>query len=558
MTDNLIGQEKPKTLFFVISILLITVILFAVTVQVRKPWLGKLAGGNHQWLTGSTLLFTKNWYREGAWNLRFSTLENPKSIEFATVESRRRWISYPAGAFVPIYLISKIVGHEPTPSLVMKYNLLNHLLIALFLSLTIFFFLSLQLKFSYFNSFLFSTIPIFLELFLPGPFYWHQNVFYADQAILLPFVLVVFLEVIRPSVQKISVIDLLQGVLIFYGFLTDWLFVFVALVLYLSKIARSEIPYDKLLVFLKKSTKFWLVPAASLSLFALQLYSFDAFSALWTKFVFRAALDEQGQKYTADFGATFWDIYIGQSLGRPAGRILWLCLLIFLALALYIVLQGLFKKETNKDIIKVALLIGILLVPCFLTIYFLKNHSIIHKFTALKFSIPFSTIPFILVPAAFLTFLGKNSKKHFLTTLVALMMIALSGIYIINVYSNYHVLFPGENETFDQKIEAAQFISENTSYNEIVFSPDYKIDIYPPQLLSVSMKRVYKIKAVSQIQEQVKNVEGDFSVDFFVKGEKPEISPRLKILLPLAYDVIQKDNFRLYKIKKEDILSQKI
>lgn len=484
-------------------------------------------------------------------------LENPKSIEFATVQSRGNWISYPAGAFIPIYSISKIRGREPTPSLIMKYNLINHFLIALFLSLTIFFFLSLQLEFSYFNSFLFATIPIFLELFLPGPFYWHQNVFYSPQAVILPFVLVVFLEVIRPSTRNKSLIDVLQGVVVFYGFLTDWLFVFLAVFLYLYKIARAEIPYKKLPEFLKKSTKFWLGPVAALSVFALQLYRFDAFPRLWAKFVFRAALDKEGQKYTTDFGTIFWDTHIAQSLGRPASKILWLCLLIFLALGLYIILQGLFKRETNKDITKITLLIGVLLVPSFLMVYSLKNFSAIHKFTALKFSIPFSTIPFILVPAAFLAFLGKSSKKRFLTTAAALMMIVLSGTYLINVYSNYHILFPGENQTFNQKAEAAQFISENTSYKEIVFSPNFKIHNYPPQLLSISMKRVYKVDSVSQIQEQLKNVEGDFSVDIFVRGEKPKVSAGLKDLLPLAYDVIQKDNFHLYKIERKDIINQK-
>ncbi len=551
------GQEKSKTLLFVISLLLITIMLFAITVQIRKPWLGKLSRGNQQWLTGTTLIFTKNWYREGALKLRFATLEQPESIETATALQRTPWVSYPAGGVMPIFFISKIRGYEPTPSLVMKYNLMNHFFIAFFLSLIIFFFLSLQLKFSQLNSFLFAIIPIFLELFLPGPFYWHQNVFFFPQAVILPFVLVVFLEVLRLSAQKKSTINLLQGVVIFYGFLTAWIFVFVGLILYLSRIARAEIPLNKLSEFLKKSAKFWLAPVAALSLFAFQLYVRDAFSKIWSRFIFRTALAEEGQKYTVDFANKFWGNYIAQAFGAPATKIIWICLLIFLALGLYIIFQGLKKKKINKDIVQTTLLIGLLLLPCFLIVYFVKNSSAIHKWTALKFSIPFTTIPFVLIPAVLLTFLGKNPKKRLLTTLTALTMIILSGIYAINVYSNYLILFPTKNPEFEQKMEAAQFISENTSYRDIVFSPDYKIDPYPPALLSTSMKRVYKIKAISQIQELVKNVEEDYTVNFFVLDNETEVSPRLRDLLPLAFDEIKKDNFRIYRINREDIPIQK-
>ncbi len=480
-------------------------------------------------------------------------------MEFPTFESRRPWTSAPGGAYVPIYLLAKIRGHEPTPSMVMTYNLANHLLIALFLSLTIFFFLSWQLGFSYFNSFLFSTIPIYLDLFLPGPFWWHQNAYAPHTAVILPFVLVIFLEVIRPGIRNKFLVNLLQGAVIFCGFLIDWLFVFIAIFLYLYKIARAEIPYKKFPEFLKKSTSFWLVPIAAFSIYGLQLYIFNAFSKMWSRFVYRTALSEEGQEYTTNFFTAFWGDHIGESLGRPASIILWLCLLIFLALGLHIVFQKLLKKETPEDLSKITLLIGLLLLPCFSLVYFFTNTAAIHKWMALPFSIPFATIPFVLLPAAFLVFIGKNSKskKQFLTTLVALTMIVLSGVYLINVYSNYHILFPGKTQVFDDKAEAAQFILRNTSYDEMVFSPNFQIYVYPPQLLQITMKRVYKVDSVSQIQAQVKNVEGDFSVDIFLRGEKPKIPATLKDLLPLAYDVIQEDNFLLYKIKSDDILNLK-
>jgi len=136
-------KKKHIDRIAIILLILLTLSIFIYTVLIRSSWFGVLSPGHHQWLTGHAILHTKNWYNEGALKLRFGFFENPNSVEFPTLESRVFYFSYPPGALIPIYLISKLIAQEPNPALVMAYNLSNHFFITLFLSLTIFFFLNL-------------------------------------------------------------------------------------------------------------------------------------------------------------------------------------------------------------------------------------------------------------------------------------------------------------------------------------------------------------------------------------------------------------------------------
>lgn len=201
MTQNILKKKSLKTVFCIILLFSITFIAFAYTVEIREPWFGQLSTEGHEWLTGSTLKFSENWYFEGPINLKFAMLENPRSVEFPNLSSRIPYTAYLPGAIVPIYVLGELLGQNPTPSLVMGYNLLNHFLVAFFLSLMLFFFFR-QLKIDFLNSFLFSLIPLFIELLLPGPLYWFQNVFFADQAVILLFVLYIFLEIIKDDLKE--------------------------------------------------------------------------------------------------------------------------------------------------------------------------------------------------------------------------------------------------------------------------------------------------------------------------------------------------------------------
>lgn len=571
MKINKLTNETIKNIISVFLLFIITIGIFQYTVKIRKPWFGTLSAGHHQYNAGTTLRFSKNWYRESPLALKFGMIQNPKSIEFPTLLSRRPYTSYPPGAILPIYIISKLRRHEPTPSLLMKYNLLNHLFIAFFLSLIIFFFL-VHLKFGYLNSLILSTVPISLELLLPAPLYWHQNVFFADQAVILPFVLFIFFEAIRGNIQneKISkTTNFLQSLVLFYGFLTDWLFVFIAITVYIKRILNGEIKKD-IYSFTKTSVKYWFPGILALSLFTFQLYSLDGFPRIIGRFLFRSGLGAGGEKYTANFYNRFWEGHIARGYGEVAIVLLWGSLFLFVLSFIYIGFRHFRRKQIDKKMKETLSLIGVLLIPCFMQVYFLKNHSWVHDFSVLKFSIPLATVPFVLIPILIFSFLRldltslsleglrisyTNRRKvvELKLPLIILCIIMSVGIYLKYEHPRYKSFFPEPNKSYEK---IGEFISTNTQFRDIVFSPNFEIPISPPQQLSYAMKRVYKINSIFDIHSRVKNISKSYEINIFSIDDYKDRSSDLADLIFIAYDSRNTDNLYLYKIRKGDFLEK--
>jgi hypothetical protein len=527
-------NEKTKVLLCIILLFSITLVIFQYTVSIREPWFGELSDGHHQWLTGSTLEFTENWYNEGPVNLDFAMIQNPASIEFPTLLSRDPYLSYPPGTIIPIYFASEIIGHKPTVGLIMDYNLFNHFLIAFFLALIIFFFLR-YLKYDILNSFLFSIIPIMLELLLPAPLYWHQNAFFSDQAIILPFVVYIFLEVLRdrfrnlPKNRNIHILNILQNIVLFYGFLTDWLFVFIGLTVYIKRIVDGEIVLSREMffnkrinLFIKESIKYWFTPLLALFLFVVQIFAVGSFNSVLSKSLFRMGVTPTGETYLNN-GMNLFIGNITLNYGHVAVGLIAASLTFFILTSIYLIF-GRFKAHKNIFKIKRTLyLIGMLLIPCILQVLVFRNHSVIHDFSVLKFSIPLATIPFVLLPIMIFLFFEKSIDKKLKNInvlnkfnginrgLLALFLIVFvaASFYIVNEHSDYKIMFTAPNGTYEV---IGTSLEENTGYNDVVFSPDFEISENPPQQLAYSMKRVYQVNSTEDIKDKIKGINGNYDI----------------------------------------------
>lgn len=558
----------------VLVILTATACLFAYTVKIRSPWFGALALSHHQYQTADTLKNAKSWYREGPWNLLFANFYNPGSIEFPTLASRDYYATYPPGCIVAIYLAGLISGHEPAVSTAMAYNLANHFFIALFLSLTVFVFLR-QLGLGPWVCLGFSLVPVLLELLLPGPIYWHQSTFFADEAILLPFVLFVFLEVARYSVKErrwLDALDLLQAAVMFYGFLTDWLFFFVALVVFCKRLVESGFG-PGLSRFLARSIRFWSGGVLAMSLYAVQVYLLGGFSQVMTKFLRRSSflsgevpLDlHPAQKFSVF--DVFWGHHIPYSFGKPAAVLLLanlgLLLLIVGILAYRYRVKG---QEATVRIRRTAWLIAMFLVPCFMQVYFLKQHTLIHLFSALKFSLPLAVVPLVLTPVLLLFLIedlgpasnSEPAERRFITVSSALPFLMLSclflaGAYVYAEHPRYAKLFPQPDLSLET---IGNFISTNTVWNDVVFSPHFQVPEKPPEWLAYTMKRVYLARSMEDVTRKLRSIEGEYVADFFVIADyERTISPEVKAIIAKAESVKQQGPLKLYKISKKRFLA---
>jgi len=203
--------------------------------------------------------------------------------------------------------------------------------------------------------------------------------------------------------------------------------------------------------------------------------------------------------------------------GAMLTSILLISLIICSIIALFMILRYLRNKKIYEDINNTLYIIGILAIPCFLQILTFKDHTFFHEFSVLKFSVLYATIPFVFTPLLLYLvfkhskFINNNLKGRKINGLLILSLLCLTMVSGLVVYENPDKtnLFPDVNDNIKL---LGNSINKNVGYNDIVFSPDFEVRMNPPQIISYSMKRVYKVNSTDEIKEKIKNIEGDYRV----------------------------------------------
>ncbi len=430
------------------------------------------------------------------------------------------YLSYPSGAVIPVFLISEIMNHAPSVGLVMSYDLVNGFLVTLFLSLTVFFFLRrLQLRAN--HAFLFALIPILLELFLPEPFYYFQNSFFTDQAVILPFVLVVFLEVVREGRRGRfrSIVDLLQALVFFYGTFTDWFFVFIAFIFYLDRLFFGEIRFRPRKDFFKDSLKFATPPLAAIFVFLIQVTAMmwgdleNAAEWIKHKYVVRSGLNGSTSELGAGSGGYLHHIarWAKEGYGLFGLAVIAITVLFSIGIYFFVNWRKRQKRAVAPAIQSIARLSFIITVPCILQILAFLNHSAVHSFSVLKLSVPFATVPFVLIPVSLVMAVRSKKEagsfKYMFTAIIGAFILA--GFSIAQASPEYDHFFNPKN-TFWYHV--ADVTNKHTVADDVVFSPDMEVPYHPPQPVSLTMKKVYRVKTVSDVAQEIQNAHGSYRV----------------------------------------------
>lgn len=473
-----------------VILLAITAALFSYTVIIRKPYFEDYSV---DWPSGQIMIFSTNWLREGPVALKFAHLENPRSVEFENVSSRSYYVSFPCGATLPIYIISVMRGVEPTHNVLMIYNLANHFLIALILGLTVYIFL-LQLGYRTSIAFSFSIIPVVLELLLPAPLYNHQHIFFADQVVIIYFVLLIFLEVVRDVTKNkkgLVAINVSQGLLLFLGTMTDWLFIPIALTVYAKRLISGNIEL-RIKQFVQKSIVFWFPVTLALGLIVLQMKLLGLLPLLAQRFIDRAGLGGPRVIYAERFFAMFWMNHIMRGYGRIAVSLFFGSFAIFFISALYAIGKHIRAGRLNPAIPRILHLIGMVFIPCLLQVYILRSHSAIHDLSALKFSVPMAIVPFVMIPVMVCALFGNAIGKFSLSELrrssgmhassvKSLGVMIFVFLFLISYLAYIHPRFADLFPAYDSSPRTiGEFIASNTRYRDVVFSPNHKIPKVPP------------------------------------------------------------------------------
>ncbi len=548
-SDLIIKNVKLNPFFLIFMVI---TLLFIHSLCLRSDSFGT----SITWLTASTIKFVRNWLKENPFNIYFLHLHNPASIEFTTLSERDPYLSYPVGTTVPIYLISLLNSKVVSLRLVNAVNLINQYIIALTLSLTIFLLL-LKTRIQKVYSFLMAVSSGFYYIFLPGNLNFHLNYYWADMAVMLPFVLYVCIEMIgkyietSPNIAKLLKYG--QFLLAFYGALCDYLFYLVGITIFLKRILLKEFGESKKTI-INNVIVFSIPFIVALSTLLIQILYANGINKIIKIFLFRTGISEAGAKYTQSFFQSFWVEKFSSYYGLFGSIIFFSSIGILIFILLFSILK---KHKLNKNITNIQMLIefsSMVLLPCLLQVYLLKNHSAIHNFSILKFSLYQSIVPFVLIPtiSCLVMYDGKLSQRYF-SNIFSLTLI-LSSIYTLTVVPSFKDLFPSHTAGYSREL----FIRDNTSYDDIVFSSNYEIPASPPEKISFSDKRVYKVNTINKIVEMVDDLKGDYTINVFIDSrwtlEENENYQNILPLIDFADNIVNEGDYSLYKISKERFL----
>ena len=562
-----------KTVLCLLLIAFFTALLFLRSIALRENHLHATYSVNslqlcegcksrYEWHTASTLVFVNNWLQEGAWNLRFALFDAPRAIDSQEIDQRMFYPAYPPGSILPIYLLFRLIqasgfiddfAHKRGKQLllVIAYNYMLHLLVAMLLCFTVFLLLR-HLDFDRFNAAVLACIPAIIQFHNAHSLYWHHTLYTFDQAVLLPYLAFVFLELLRMAhtsrAVKITVLTL-QPLLMFYGMLTDWLFLFVALTVYGWRLLRGDIAWPRSLAtagrFIASSVWFFVPAVAALVLWVWQVayYSdYNLFEAiakggdyqvpdydLTGMLQFRTGIGHQVESYLHYLIRAFYT-WLQEGYGVTG--------VLMLYVTFYIVWRG---RNMVTDEVKfnpmVSAIYVLLFVPCLLYNLFFLNHAWQHVFSALKFSFALS-VSFVVLPLMIMQIRGKDmrmvvAKMADKIDIYAVTALALAGM-VFYVYLQIYDRRPLTNffEPPDFKfLVLGEYIRENSEYKDVLFSSSMVMNIKPPQAMSMSGKAVYWAYNMDQVHLYVRDIKQDFRIKiFYFHTQKDELEQTVRFL----------------------------
>jgi hypothetical protein len=441
-------------------------ICFALTIALRWPSFDQ-SYRNFEWTTAHSQVILDNWLENGFWNERGLSIINPPSIEFPSLLSRQPYVSYPCGAQLPLFVLAKILGLPITFGFLQIWGLLWHGAIGLF-------FIAGLLVLG-------AARPepeCSLGAFLPG-FFWlggrgllatFPEQWFADMAVLLPFLLVVFTEVIVAHAlvgeHLRQWLARLLPVLVFWGMYTDWLFAPLCAVILLYRLLRRQAGSAVWPAF---AWQIMLPAAGAIAIFLLQLFwvlGTGFLSALLERFILRSTLDTT--EFTSNLDM-FWIFYgyVINYAGYPA--------IIGAALALLLLCV---RHSIILPPIKDCLFL--LSVPSFVLLVIFRQHAAIHLFTALKFLLAIYLLIGCILPWA----IDFPSKQRVVVLLASLLLLHEGFAYWS---ASDFTTTPGQEQQWEKAVR------KTFGYHDVLFTFEatFETPAVPPMTIAISRKRIY-------------------------------------------------------------------
>jgi hypothetical protein len=314
------------------GVLLVTIsIMFLASFLWRMPWLGKLPDTdphlNADMITALGVRNVNEWLDARSEHLfsRYVVQILPYSVEVGDTIWRMREIAYFPLTWFPLYAAARLTGQPATVEGAQLLNLLCHFLVALAIAWAVFEVLTPRWPSS--AAFVLACSASALEIFLPGPAFYHLYTYFPDMSVLPAVVWTIFLELMRghPGVRQspvmVRVVRYAQYLLMFSGVLLEWLFIPLTATILLKRILLGE--YGWRVRTVVRGTVETLLPGTiGMSVFFAYWVWNKALYEIYLKFIIHTGTHGHGPDVALYF-PVFWGQHVPWAIGGYAPAFLW-------------------------------------------------------------------------------------------------------------------------------------------------------------------------------------------------------------------------------------------
>ncbi|OYQ62902.1 hypothetical protein B9G53_19855 [Pseudanabaena sp. SR411] len=462
-------QTKKILIIEVIAIILLWLVSIVFSISVFNRPLN--IDAHHEWLSAHTLVSLRALEQWGIHHLLGASVLIPKSLEYiqADITTLNKddgiYLSYPSLWLVVPYIIFKISSIPITVANLQIYNLIFERL----LNSIVIYFLCLEIlrlfeKIDFINiwsSKILAFLATFAWMFNPPVLYWSQNVYFCDQAVLLPiYALILFALKQRFRFENLTrnqklilfLLSLFAAGFDWYG----WVFLFLLMLSVALPLVRKDI----WLAWSSVQPILGAIALITVWFISQLIYYQDGWNQITSIFLERVGAKMEVNLNQDIFVMTFyWVKYLPTYMQEmwETGKLS----ILTLFLGLLILLCWLWWHSQYKlSLLSVFLLI--FLAP-FLQIAILRQHSTIHDFSAFKLALPTIFAIWIVVPVSILILLQYLPKSFYLLSWLVLGLLIYLSILISGDISSEFIEFAGVGRTYPREIGAiiSKYIADN-------------------------------------------------------------------------------------------------
>jgi MFS family permease len=511
------------------SVLVVAVTLvWCYVLRWRLPYMDQIPVFDADQVTAMMVLWARSWYDEGLVQTALALPYSPASIETPTFEMRRVYQSWPPGAVVPIYLASLVLQQPPTAVIANWINAIGQGITGIAAALAVFglartFLVPVTLSFTLGLA---ASLPVLLTrgpMYAFSQIYCHTSTIYVWYAIFMAIVVSIRANVDERGRRRLHwTLLAVAG----WGLWTDWLaFLFYGVWLAFSAVgirrgwypqmSRAQrivsvlLPCGVVLLFLIWR---WQTPGA----IAQSEGVIASAQELVFKVLFRMYLTEQSRfegDYLAMLGTMHDDYYWRGSF----------LLAVIASAATALLAASLFwwSRDHASKVRSYALmeLAALVVVPNALWLAVFSQHSVIHRWSALKSMLPLGIVAFGLLPLVVIALIGRRDRELVggVRRRTAMAAIAVGALMIsawLSVPSRPPFLLGRVDKP---NYEKWMSIDERTSYADVVFSPSLEAEPISVRV-GVANKLIYPARNFGDVNRRTASVAGRFDVVIILQG----------------------------------------